>query len=116
MIGCMRGFVVFNQRFSRGKRVDSCQPRSQAAFNGSRDKRRDTCRPIHSKSSTGECRRAFFHECSRRFPMIIGTAGFDLTPGLEVEKLSESSVFRGVEILLHQSERDAWAPRQLPCE
>jgi hypothetical protein len=37
--------------------------------------------------------------------MIIGAAGFDLTPGLEVEKLSESTVFRGVEILLHQSER-----------
>ncbi len=27
--------------------------------------------------------------------LIIGTAGFDLTPGLEVEKFSEGTVFRG---------------------
>ena len=48
--------------------------------------------------------------------MIIGTAGFDLMPSLEVEKLSESTVFRGIEVLLHQSERDARTSRQLPRE
>jgi hypothetical protein len=42
--------------------------------------------------------------------MIVGAAGFDLTSSLEVEKLSESTGFRGIEILLHQDERDSRAP------
>ncbi len=48
--------------------------------------------------------------------MIIGTASFDLMPSLEVEKLSETIIFGGVKILLHQSERDARTSRQLPRE
>jgi len=48
--------------------------------------------------------------------VIIGSTGLDLTLRLEVEKLSQRSAFRRIEILLHQGERNARAPRQLPSK
>jgi hypothetical protein len=34
-------------------------------------------------------------------PYIIGAVGFDLTPGLKIEQLSERTAFCKIEILLH---------------
>ena len=45
--------------------------------------------------------------------MVFGSTGFDLMAGLEVEKLSRSSAFRGVKILLHQGQGDARTSGQL---
>jgi hypothetical protein len=48
--------------------------------------------------------------------MVLGAAGFDLMPGLKVEKLSESALFRSVEILFHQCECDTRAASQFVGE
>src|SRR5262249_28768610 len=69
-----------------------------------------------ARSPSGKDGSALFNEGPSRFPVVIGTTGLDLPLGFKIEKLSQCTAFRSIEILLHQCEGDAWAPRQFPCK
>src|SRR4051812_22294377 len=66
--------------------------------------------------SPDEHRRALFNKRPRGFLVILGLAGLDLPPRLEIEQRGKRAVFGSVEVLLHQAERDAWPLRKLARE